>query len=69
MKRALTAAIVGGLLVFAVPQLASADHGADPKGDCAGQPSGTHESPEQAPRERPYGDREQEDSDGGEILF
>ena len=69
MKRALTAAVFGGLLAFLVPQAVSADHGADHRADCAGQPSGPSESPEQAPQERPYGDREQEDSDGGEVLF
>jgi len=69
MKRALTAVVFAGLAMVFVPQVASADHAGDHKSDCAGQPSGASESPEQAPRERPYGDREQEDSDGGEILF
>lgn len=70
MKRAFAAAVIGGLMVFFVPQAASGDHSGDHKADCAGQPSGAAESPEQAPpQQHPYGDREQRESDGGEILF
>jgi hypothetical protein len=69
MKRALAAAVFGGLM-FLVPQVASADHGAGNKSDCAGQPAEAPGSPEQAPpQQNPHGDREQEQSDGGEILF
>jgi hypothetical protein len=79
MKRAFTAAVFGGLMVFLVPQAASGgtartepyDHSGDHKAaDCPGQPSGAAESPEQAPpRQQPYGDRESKDSDDSEILF
>jgi hypothetical protein len=70
MKRALIAAVVGGLVMFFVPQAATADHNAEHKSDCAGQPAGASESPEQqTPPERAKGDSEEEHSDGGEILF
>lgn len=79
MKRAITAAVFGGLVVFFVPQAASGgtaqpvapyDHSADHKADCPGQTEGAPDSSEQAPpQQRPYGDREQKESDGGEILF
>lgn len=69
MKRAFAAAVIGGL-AFLVPQVAFADHGGDPKADCAGHPAEAPGSPEQAPpQQNPQGDREQEHSDGGEILF
>ena len=72
MKRALTAVVVSGLFVFAVPQAAFADHAADhgsgqeagqPQPDGAAQPE---ESPE--PERAPQGDRESHD-DEGFILF
>jgi len=78
MKRAFTVAVFGGLIVFFVPQAASGgsaqpvapyDHSGDHKGDCAGQTEGAANSEQAPPQQRPYGDREQEDSDGGEILF
>ncbi len=78
MKRALIAAAVGGLLAFLVPAAASVgtarpvapyDHSGDHKAaDCHGQTEGAKET-EQAPPEQRNGDREQEHSDGGEILF
>ena len=69
MKRAFAVAVFGGLMAFLVPQVASADHAADHKSDCAGQPASA-DSPEQAPpQQHPYGDREEKDSDGSEILF
>ena len=78
MKRALIAAAVGGLLAFLVPAAASGgtarpvapyDHPGEHKaGDCPGQPAGANEA-EQAPPQQRNGDREQEHSDGGEILF
>ena len=77
MKRALTAAVFGGLLAVLVPQVALGgtarpvapyDHNAEHKdGDCAGKTEGAADS-EQAPPQR-AGDKEQEHSDGGEILF
>jgi hypothetical protein len=85
MKRALTAAIFGGLFAIVVPNVAlagttrpvapydhtadhSADHNAEHKeGEAAGQPEEAPEA-EQTPQQR-HGDREQEHSDGGEILF
>ena len=67
MKRALTAALFSGLLVFAAPHVAYADHeadyggyGADYGGECRA------ESERSAPGPR-YGDCEQHDDD--EILF
>ena len=72
MKRALTAALFSGLLVFAVPQLAFADHAADHSGDCgaktekAAQPEQQQPAPDQA-SEHPQGDREAHDDDT--ILF
>ena len=76
MKRALIAAAFGGFLAFLVPQAASGgtarpvapyDHPGDHKADCPGQTEGANET-QQAPAPR-SGDREQEHSDGGEILF
>jgi hypothetical protein len=70
MKRALTAAAFAGLVAVFVPQAAFGDHPGDHKADCAGQPAAAPDSPEQAPpQQNPHGDREQEHSDGGEILF
>ena len=71
MKRALTAAIFGGLLAFSAPQAAIADH------QSGGHEGGGHEStqpetaePEQGPPSgHPYGDREQHDDEEGTILF
>ena len=63
MKRAFTAALFGGLLVFAAPQVAFADHDADYGGygaECRA------ESERSAPGPR-YGDCEQHDDD--EFLF
>ena len=82
MKRALTAAVFGGLFAILVPNVALAgtarpvapyDHSAEHKdaehkdGDAAGT-EGAPES-EQAPPQQRNGDHEQEHSDGGEILF
>jgi hypothetical protein len=66
MKRAFTAVLFGGLLVFAAPQVAFADHdadyyGAEYGGECRA------ESERSAPGPR-YGDCEQHDDDG-EFLF
>jgi hypothetical protein len=74
MKRTLIAAVVGGLVMFFVPQAATADHNAehktaDQKSECAGQPAGASESPEQQTPPERHGDSEEEHSDGGEILF
>jgi len=82
MKRILTTAAFGGLLVFLVPQAASAsarpvtpyDHSADHK-DCAGKAeeanSGKTEEAKEPSERQPdrAGDREQRGDDGGEILF
>lgn len=75
MKRVLTAAVFGGLLTVLAPQATSAgvvtpaDHGSERSaGDCAGAPQEAHPEGE-APRGGPQHDREQEESDGGEILF
>ena len=70
MKRALSAAVVGGLMIFAVPQAAFADH--DPGhhgGESAEQPQKSPEPDEQAPEDAPRGDRESHDNDGGFLLF
>ena len=70
MKRALTAALFSGLIVFAVPQFAFADHAADHSGDCGAKTEKSEEpQKEQAPERQ--GDREQQDGhgDGGEVLF
>jgi hypothetical protein len=77
MKRALTAAVFGGLFAILVPNVALGgttrpvapyDHNAEHKdGDCAGQTEGAADS-EQAPAPR-AGDNEQHGSDGGETLF
>jgi hypothetical protein len=71
MKKALTAALLSGLFVFAVPQVVFADHAADHhSGDCAGQTEKAAGSDQQAPPEEPrHGDRQQHEGDGGEILF
>ena len=70
MKRVLTAAVFGGLLMFAVPQAAWADHDAEHKsGDCSAKTEKTAESDQQAPKQQRQGDTEQKHSDGGEILF
>ena len=66
MKRALTAAIFGGLLVFSVPQAAIADH--ESGGHEATQPE-TAEPEQGPPGGHPYGDREQHDDEEGTILF
>jgi hypothetical protein len=70
MKRALTAAVMSGLFVFAVPQVVFADHAADHSGDCGAKTEKSADSEQKAP-EHPYGDSEQHDGegDGGEILF
>jgi hypothetical protein len=71
MKRALTAAIVGGLLAFSVPQAAMADHeggaqeatqpeAAEPE---AAEPEGS------PPKEQPYADRESRGDEEEEFLL
>ena len=68
MKRALTAVAVGGLMVFAVPQGALADHSSE--GHEATAPESTPAEPEQGPSGgQPYGDSEQHDDEEGTILF
>jgi hypothetical protein len=67
MKRALTAALFSGLFVFAVPQLAFADHAADHSGDCGAKTEQTADSNKQAPEEHHEGDSEAHDDDT--ILF
>jgi hypothetical protein len=76
MKRALTAAVLGGLLTILAPQAASAgsvtpsNHCPDPNAEsCAGQPQEAR--PEQEPpRGAPPSDRRGRDSDEDEtILF
>ena len=70
MRRALTAAVFGGLITLFVPQAVSADHNAGQNaGDCPGKPQGAHDPDRSAPGGRSQYDREQEESDGGEILF
>jgi hypothetical protein len=79
MKRALTAAVFGGLVLFFVPQaaqasarVAPADHSAEHQGDCAGQageagqPEASPDADQAPPRQ---GDREQHDGDDGSELF
>jgi hypothetical protein len=74
MKRALTGAVFGGLLMFLVPQAASGsarpvtptDHNAEHK-DCAGQPEAAPEGEQAPPKEQRQGDREQ--NDDGSTLF
>jgi hypothetical protein len=75
MKRALTAALFGGLLVFAAPQAVFADHAADHSDDCGPKSEQSADYSEQQPPARSersapgprYGDREQHDED--EFLF
>jgi hypothetical protein len=68
MKRALTAVAVGGLLAFAVPQGALADHSSE--GQEATAPESTPAEPEQGPPAgHPYGDSEQHDDDEATLLF
>ena len=69
MKRALTAALFSGLFICAVPQLAFADHAADHNGDCGAKTEKSAGSSDQKAPQHPYGDREQHDGDGGEVLF
>jgi hypothetical protein len=70
MKRALAAAVFGGLIVLFVPQAVSADHNAGQNnGDCAGKPQQTHDPEQSAPGGRSQYDHEQRESDGGETLF
>jgi hypothetical protein len=80
MKRALTAALFSGLIVFAVPQAAFADHAPDHHADCAGKTEQSAGSdcaaqPEGAPapdeHQAPDGSdrRENHDDDDGFILF
>jgi hypothetical protein len=84
MKRALTAAVFGGLVLFFVPQaaqgsarpVAPADHNAEHKGgDCAGQAgeageAGQPEGSSETEKAPPrQGDREQRDGDDGSELF
>jgi hypothetical protein len=67
MKRALTAAVVGGLMAFVAPQAAFADHD---HGKEATGPEGTAPEPDRGPPQgHPYGDREQHDDEEGTILF
>jgi hypothetical protein len=77
MKRALTAALFGGLLIFFVPQAASGGStspsrvagyqstAGENEGGCATKPEGDSAKPEHAPG--PQGDHEQHD--GPEVLF
>jgi hypothetical protein len=83
MKRAVTAALVGGLMIFAVPTAAFAHEDSDrkagdcsaqteqaagPGADCASQPEGAGDSDaHQAPDQ--HGRRENHDGDDGTILF
>jgi hypothetical protein len=82
MKRVLTAAVVGGLMIFAAPHGAWADpapdhHGdcgakteqsAGPSDECAGQPEGGGDADHKPAPDK--GDRrENHDGDDGSILF
>lgn len=67
MKRALTAAIFGGLLAVSVPQAAIADH--ESGGHEATQPEATPEPEQNPPPAHPYGDKEHHDDEEGTILF
>ena len=82
MKRALSAAVVGGLMIFAVPQAAFADHepghhgsectqneqSAGPGADCAGQPEGSP-APDDHGAPEGSGRHDNHDGDDGTILF
>lgn len=75
MKRALTAALFSGLIVFATPQVVFADHAADHGDECGAKSEKSADYSEQQPPARSersapgprYGDREQHDDD--EFLF
>jgi len=84
MKRALSAAVVGGLMILAVPQAAFADHApghhdgectqneqsAGPGADCAGQPEGAPAPDDHSAPEGSGRHGENHDGDdGGYILF
>ena len=76
MKRVLTVAAFGGLLMVLAPQATSAgtvapsDHGTEQgAGNCAGTPQGADQPESEAPRRGPHGDHEQRESDESEILF
>lgn len=79
MKRALTAAVVSGFLVLAVPQAAFADHAPDRRGDGRseqaagpqpdGQPDGTSRAEGAPPPDQPYADRENQGDDEEEFLL
>ena len=79
MKRAVTAAVFGGLIMFFVPQAASGgtaqpvapyDHNAGQRdGDCPGKTREAHDPERSAPGGRSQYDHEQRESDGGETLF
>jgi hypothetical protein len=84
MKRALTAALVSGLMIFAIPQAAFADHqpghqggecagrteqSAGPAEDCANQPEGAGDADHRPAPDRSGRDGENHDGDDGSILF
>jgi hypothetical protein len=71
MKRVLTAVAIGGLMIFAVPQGAWADHAPDHHGgESAEHSEGGEPESQPAPDEhQTHGDRESHDSDGGFLLF
>jgi hypothetical protein len=82
MKRALTVAVISGLAIFAVPQVAFADHApghggecagqteqaAGPGADCAAQPEGAGGAEDRPAPDDP-GRHENHDGDDGTILF
>ena len=75
MKRAVTVALFGGLLVFAAPHVAFADHAADHSSECGAGSERSADYSEEEPQARSersapgprYGDREQHDDD--DMLF
>jgi len=71
MKRALTAAVIGGLMTFFIPQAAFADHNADHHGGESAEHTEKSDEPEQqAPEPERHGDHEHHgDSEGGFLLF
>jgi hypothetical protein len=74
MKRALTAALLSGLFVFAVPQVAFAHESADHNGDCGAKTEKSAQHSEQQPSPDGQGQHEERQGDhqahdDGSILF
>jgi hypothetical protein len=69
MKRVLTAAVFGGLMIFGAPHGAWADHAPDHQGSECGAKTEKADSDEHAPEQQRQGDHEQKGGDDSEILF